>query len=447
MAVVSGRRVSTWRFSFLVATIACGGQSSPPTDAGTGDGGDANACTVPDGDSDGFASARCGGQDCDDDDPLINPEGDDASPRHPWTFVRLEGSIEVSLVAIAVDGAGVAHLAHSRYVPGGNPPQDVEVGEIGPGTITWSSIEVARGPVYPLTIAAGESDAEMLWGAEGHLYHASQAEGWSPVLVEVGTEDESVDRVSLVQDSEGITHAFYRRFHRPPTDAVHAQRGSDGSWNVIERVGGTAAAFSPEGDLLIAYDVAGDLYVDRAVDGEWSTELVDDVEETGATPSVAVDATGRVFVAYQHYTRGDLKVAIWDGSWSLETIDQNGRVGYRNTIALDGRGEPAVAYDEPYEGSVRIARHDAAGWTYGRLSSPVRTWDSPRLAVAPTGALIVAFASKEHELWIALAGRDGVDQNCDGIDAVDADGDGHTSVDTGGDDCFDGDAQGWRCEE
>lgn len=402
-------------------------------------------CADPDRDADGFSRIGCGGTDCDDDDARINPGANDDPPRNLWSFVRLDATNAVGSVDLAVDAEGIAFVAFATFVPGERQLQVLHLGEIGPGNILWTPFELAHGWTYPFDLAASEADVEMLFAVEQRLFYATRASGFAATIVGEGEPGGTLNATSIVHDSNGGTHAFYQHWARPLPDPVHAVRLPDGSWEVVESVAGTAAAFSAN-ELFVAHPSEGDLFLDRFASGEWSTELVDDIEETGFQPAIVLGGPDEVFISYQQYTRGDLRVARrLAGTWDVQTLDDNGRVGGHSSIALDGSGRAAIVYSEVHEGSVRFAHQEDEGWTHGRLPSPVRASSSPRLAYAPTGAAIVVFGAREEGLWVAFRGRDGIDQDCSGVDAVDVDFDRHASVGTGGDDCFDDDASSWQC--
>jgi hypothetical protein len=91
-----------------------------------------------------------------------------------------------------------------------------------------------------------------------------------------------------------------------------------------------SAAFSPDDLPVVAFrdPVEGVLKVamKSAKGKEWIIETVDADGDTGATPSIDVDSTGRIAVAYYNYDTNEIKVAFKPagGAWVIDSLGPHG---------------------------------------------------------------------------------------------------------------------------
>lgn len=112
------------------------------------------------------------------------------------------------------------------------------------------------------------------------------------------------------------------------------------------------------GEIHLAYmNVTRQALRYRALDGQFGTTLAEDVESgigvgggpdgelLGADPALVVDAGGRVRIAYQNATLGDLRYARREasGAWTLLTlagdeVNYSGTFGFYTDQALDAQG-------------------------------------------------------------------------------------------------------------
>ncbi|MFM7200909.1 MAG: MopE-related protein [Myxococcota bacterium] len=103
----------------------------------------------------------------------------------------------------------------------------------------------------------------------------------------------------------------------------------------------------PNGDLVVAYSdsASADLRFASYSSGTgWTTALVDATGTTGRYPSMAIDASRYVHIAYYDATNADLKYASnAAGFWATSTVDVGGTVGENPSIAIDSTGTPASA--------------------------------------------------------------------------------------------------------
>ena len=173
---------------------------------------------------------------------------------------------------------------------------------------------------------------------------------------------------SLAIDASGDAHLTYYFGANGQPGVGYSWRRS-GTWTneVVAPliVYSTALALDPAGRPGVAYYTAPNprpYFAERANDGTWTSQAVDELSDQGGTLSVAFDAQGGPHVAYPWY--GTLKHAWRDGStWSTETIDPAlGSDTYPGTsIGVDALGRIGVSY---HRGTTLVlARRGAAGWT------------------------------------------------------------------------------------
>lgn len=160
----------------------------------------------------------------------------------------------------------------------------------------------------------------------------------------------------------------------PKPDEPPAFTNDAGSW--------LSMAVTPEGQPAIAYydrtmDALGYAVGEIDKDGEvtWTREEVDSYpDENGLNPgdagryaSMAIDARGQVWIAYQDTSNGVLKVAHKaDGVWDVKMADVGGGskpdAGYWASLALDASGNPVVAHYDQGQGTLRVARWNGSAF-------------------------------------------------------------------------------------
>jgi hypothetical protein len=130
-------------------------------------------------------------------------------------------------------------------------------------------------------------------------------------------------------------------------------------------------ALDSQGVLHAAwYDAVGGrlLYASRDVSGMWSNAYIVDADgNVGAMPSIAVDTTGKVGIAYYDGTNTAVKYASAKGtSWSNSTIESDKAVGTYPSLAFDIDGNAYIAYYKKSGGNLRLATLNRDAGTWGR---------------------------------------------------------------------------------
>lgn len=95
----------------------------------------------------------------------------------------------------------------------------------------------------------------------------------------------------------------------------------------------------------------------RWTDEMWQIEIVDSTGSTGESPSIAIDASDVVHVAYDGDSRS-LRHALWNGTnWTIEIVSVSDE---GTSLALDSSGRPRIVFRD--NGDLRYASWDGSTW-------------------------------------------------------------------------------------
>jgi len=100
----------------------------------------------------------------------------------------------------------------------------------------------------------------------------------------------------------------------------------------------------------------------------WQIETVDDTEQVGRYPSLALDRQDHPHIAYGHGGNGDLKYAHYDGAnWHIEVVDDSGVSSSFISLALDTAGRAHISYFDSLHYNLKYARRSESnlGQTQG----------------------------------------------------------------------------------
>jgi len=394
-------------------------------------------------DDDGHRSMECGGDDCDDHDPSIHPDANEAVWVEDVVWLAPERRSLGGFDA-ARDDAGGLHVAFVARGPG------VEV-HYGIRGATWmlDTLE-AYGSTDPLPFltpglaAEADSTAHVAYGGPRDLMLASGAPGgWThrPVA------ESSPGRVSMALDSEGTIHVawdfggvWYATVRGDAVDIVQVDPTGrspslalSGRSPVVAYVAGLA-----EQDCVDAEGTAPSLRSARLDAGAWEIDAVCEVVPSDpcdssllTPPRIQVDAAGAAHVVFAD-GRGILATDDRAGDWAVPEIQDPH--GDSPAFALDDGGSRHVAYRR--DGVLRYARNESIGRELVELSPPL--WDIA-IVVGVDGEPHVLFDAAGCADWYAgdeESGRscarwthalvhasprpseDGTDRDCDGEDAV-----------------------------
>ena len=157
---------------------------------------------------------------------------------------------------------------------------------------------------------------------------------------------------------------------------------------------GTATVVGPDGAVHVAAESGGLLYVYTRPGGggAWRRELVD---RFAFRPDMAIDKDGFLHVSYQSINGYNLMYATnRNGSWQATTLDDTGDVGEYNAIALDADGKVYIAYYDGNSGTggLRLATNKNGAWETLMLYEGTEYGKGVDLAVGPAGVLHLIFA-------------------------------------------------------
>ena len=265
--------------------------------------------------------------------------------------------------------------------------------------------------------------AYMLEDMVGFVKHAiADSDGWKVSTVDTGYFYGPLD---VRVDQDGVPHLSW---HNHDVENLAYGTLSDGGWAVfdINHAGhdgwdGTIAIDSDGHPHMASIDPSqfgSSSGVEYAVfDGESWT-----IEEIGSGPvpyefgtAIGVDGDDRPHVAWFDDEGKDLKYAVKeDGSCNISTIDSEGDVGRFPSLVVDESGNVAVAYYEQTgrtSGLIKFARSEGTGWdiqVVDELESVFMGHFGARrnssLVLDPDGNPIVAYSDEQT---LKLASWDG----------------------------------------
>jgi len=443
---MSASRAGSAALAWAICGIACTRQpldASPPPDASLP--GDAPPPSDPcDRDGDGRLAVACGGDDCDDRNPNVQPAAPDLNAvPGAWATVRVLTRVggPTGGTAVAVDRRGGVHVVYGDSRSGGM----VYARRTGPAWQIESvdALGSVVGETPAISLDARGSVHVVYAGPEGIRHGARTGGSWAVEAVDSAGRGTP----ALAVDPGGAVHVAY-----VADDGLRHATNRDGAWaiDLVDALGGSPSlAVDQTGTLHLSYaGTVRDQEVARYAAGTAGAWRVETTSQTRSGPSsIVLDRTGhpRIAFAPRYITdRGVVYLARGAGGWSDSRVPTTDSV-YSASLRLDAQDEPRILFS--YLGDIVHAVRTADAWTTERLVivghhdvRPSFDLDAAGTAhVTSTTFFYPNDTSVEYSTNRQLA-PDGVDQNCDGVDGVDADGDGHASRWTGGDDCDDDDS-------
>jgi hypothetical protein len=133
----------------------------------------------------------------------------------------------------------------------------------------------------------------------------------------------------------------------------------------------TSLALGIDGSVHIAYcfqysdDLASYAELKYAFrnEGDWDIDTIEQGEDALICPSLAVDGSGRVHLAYSSLLTHTLNYACLDGSaWSIETVSSN--PAWNISLVLDSANHPHIAYSDGWypNSGIKYARKPEDEW-------------------------------------------------------------------------------------
>jgi hypothetical protein len=190
-----------------------------------------------------------------------------------------------------------------------------------------------------------------------------------------------------------------------------------------------AVAVAPNGRVVVVYEgtdsqrlwyVSGFLDASGELIGpEYS--LTEGSSRRGYSPSIAIDASGRVLVVY----RGTDNEKLWYVSGSLDSAGRivgrefsltegNARRGFTPSVAIDRNGRVIIVYQGTsaqrlwYVSGFRDASGRVVGTEYSLTEGDARRGSHPSVAFDGSGNAVVLYqGTAEGKLWYVYGGVDG----------------------------------------
>jgi hypothetical protein len=184
-------------------------------------------------------------------------------------------------------------------------------------------------------------------------YFSFENGAWTSTIVDSGSD---VGRdCSMCLDASQVPHIVYRNDPASTTPGFKYATKSGTSWTVAVVANNGHIALEPSiavdqtGKLHVAFYDYDDEYLKYAVkDGDsWTLSTIDNRRGTGITPSIAVDGNGHVHISYYDGAFNELMYATnVGGYWQIETVAAG--TGYASKIVTDSAGYAHIVCKATY---------------------------------------------------------------------------------------------------
>jgi hypothetical protein len=267
-----------------------------------------------------------------------------------WEVETVDADVQAAwMTAIAIDHAGVVHVAYFDYAAGAL----WHARRKGDGS--WERTLVDGDAHWTVAMAIGSDGVIHLAyfdAANDQLRYASSTDGriWSTATVasaELGGE------VAIVVDAAGTVHIV-----SDGPALLYARRPAGGVWDVVTLAGagaGVTLAVDPDDRVHVAYVLyaGSELVHGYAQDGGWTMETVI-ADASVSEPALAISARGEVELAYGRYP--DVLHARRDaqGTWSTDPVVS--MPSARDlSFAIDGEGRRHFCVFDEFDGNLFYA--------------------------------------------------------------------------------------------
>ena len=229
----------------------------------------------------------------------------------------------------------------------------------------------------------------------------------------------------LAIDADGALHFAW--FDSADLTLKYAERRDDGQWSrtqIVDPDGPlmgqyVSLALDANGVPSVAYfdGNRGDLRFASYRDGAWATQVLDTRQSVGLYPSLVFDADNLPTIAYYYRGTdaardGDLRTIHFDGTaWSITTVDRDGDVGRSPDLVIDGQGRLNIAYDATSAGQLKFARRGTDGVWSTQVADPDARFgtafislafddvDRPHVSYYDAGPADLKYARRSNGVW------------------------------------------------
>lgn len=239
---------------------------------------------------------------------------------------------------------------------------------------SWHEVTINRDKGYygyyfaSLALAPdGQPHIAYLENISGTLKYASLEQSWAPETIDAGFETANPGvsgrggSVSLALDRADRPHIGYcveQSYYRCTLKYAYREGAT---WSIVEVDDNVYAAriflvLDADDRPHLCYHAQDGLRYAYTDEAGWQIESFARVLGTLGGHAIALDPWGRPHVSY--YDNGDLMYAWRDenGIWHKEAIDAVGDIGRLNALAVDAAGRVHVAYSDETNQSLKYAR-------------------------------------------------------------------------------------------
>ena len=191
--------------------------------------------------------------------------------------------------------------------------------------------------------------------------------GTPPQQAAVGVGGNDAD---IAFDRYGVLHfVYWNAFTRRMEYAV---RNTNGRWSAPSGIDDRTSVgenlsmkLDSYGRPMLAYldGPAGHLRFGQLLGGQWSLQSLDTARITGLNPSLAIDGSDRLHIAYYRKTSGDLRLMTRDigGNWKRQTIASDGNTGLTPVMQFDRTQNLTIAYVDGGRDLLKFTRREDDG--------------------------------------------------------------------------------------
>jgi len=288
-------------------------------------------------------------------------------------------------------------------------------GSNGTGYAAWVHEKVTSAGFHSCIALDSNGNPHIAYETTGHdsdskiMYASHDGSSWqTEIVAHVGDFN---SRPSLALDSNGTPMISYT----PANDGglEYAARGDsswttqtvDSSWGVGRS---SSITMDTSGNPQISHYKTGQYTSDGHLKfalwngSSWENSVVDDTDDTGYSPSLALDSAGQARISYFDYgNRQDLKYAAWSGTdWDIEIVDSDGVVGRGSSLKLDQFDRPIISYHSyNYKSGLKYAAWNGVSWDIQTVDSDCYSMDTS-LALDSSGASRMFVSRRWHRAKI-----------------------------------------------
>lgn len=257
---------------------------------------------------------------------------------------------------VAVDTGGADHIV---YIDNANDRIMHATNLTGP----WVSDIVDTAVGLHAAVAVDSSGyAHLAYDSESlvttGVSHATNTAGSWVVTRMVGFSDGNITDTDIAVDSSGYVHIALAVQGLTCYVYYYTNQGGDWSEQIVANGcnGGVSLAIDLSGHIHIAYSDRFGLMHATNSSGTWQSQQLDSFSWIGGKGvGLAIDTSDRLHIAYQDNNR-DLKYATnFSGSWMRYYIEAQGDVGNSPSISVDAAGRVRIVYADATNGTVKLA--------------------------------------------------------------------------------------------